>query len=543
MFAASLPKQDSLRFVDRFGVVNLKRLFAASPRLRLADEIAVQRRFFHWELAFADVFRDHGGFDLTLGNPPWIKVEWNSGGVLGDFAPQFVLRNFTAPQMAKLREETFEQIPELEVAWLAELEESEGTQNFLNALVNYPALVGQKANLFKCFLPRAWNIGSRSGVSGFLHPEGVYDDPNGGLFREAIYRRLRGHYQFHNELNLFAEVHHSTKFSMNVFGRIQEQVSFLNVANLFAPYTLDASFEHDGRGLVPGIKDEVDDDMGGGTRTTWNTHGHALRVVRIDALRLALFASLYDEDGTPPLQARLPALHAEPLLEVLEKFALQSRRLGDLSDQELLFNATHWNEVNAQKDGTIKRETAFVERPAEWVLSGPHFFVANPFYKTPRTKCALSSDYDVVDLTAIPDSYLPRANYVRACTPDEYLTRTPVVSWIEEGESDSRPVTGYYRFVNREMIGPSSERTFIAAIIPPGVNHINTCVGTTFRSEITLLDFFCMAISMPMDYWVKSTGMGHANVSLCWRRPNIDHPCRLNIDQGWRAVHCMVGCG
>jgi hypothetical protein len=29
----------------------------------------------------------------------------------------------------------------------------------------------------------------------------------------------------------------------------------------------------------------------------------------------------------------------------------------------------------------------------------------------------------------------------------------------------------------------------------------------------------------------------------CWRRPNIDHPCRLNIDQGWKAVRCAAGCG
>jgi hypothetical protein len=29
----------------------------------------------------------------------------------------------------------------------------------------------------------------------------------------------------------------------------------------------------------------------------------------------------------------------------------------------------------------------------------------------------------------------------------------------------------------------------------------------------------------------------------CWRRPNIDHPCRLNIDQGWKAGRWTVGCG
>jgi Arm DNA-binding domain len=29
----------------------------------------------------------------------------------------------------------------------------------------------------------------------------------------------------------------------------------------------------------------------------------------------------------------------------------------------------------------------------------------------------------------------------------------------------------------------------------------------------------------------------------CWRRPNIDHPCRLNFDQGWKPAFVLAGCG
>ena len=29
----------------------------------------------------------------------------------------------------------------------------------------------------------------------------------------------------------------------------------------------------------------------------------------------------------------------------------------------------------------------------------------------------------------------------------------------------------------------------------------------------------------------------------CARRPNFDHPCRLNIDQGWKPVSFEAGCG
>jgi len=60
-------------------------------------------------------------------------------------------------------------------------------------------LQGVQPNIFKCFLPITWRNGRRDGVSALLHPEGVYDDPNGGVLRRGIYQRLSSHYQFVNE--------------------------------------------------------------------------------------------------------------------------------------------------------------------------------------------------------------------------------------------------------------------------------------------------------------------------------------------------------
>jgi len=48
--------------------------FIRSHTGQLVAKIATKRAFLHWELTFFDVFT-HGGFDLTVGNPPWIKVE------------------------------------------------------------------------------------------------------------------------------------------------------------------------------------------------------------------------------------------------------------------------------------------------------------------------------------------------------------------------------------------------------------------------------------------------------------------------------------
>ena len=140
------------------------------------------------------------------------------------------------------------------------------TPNFLNARQNYPLLEGQKANLYKCFLPQAWMLGSEDGVSGFLHPEGVYDDPKGGAFREALYPRLRAHFQFENELGLFAEVVSKICYSINVYGNARLSPAFVHIANLFAPATIDACLDHDGHGPVPGIPRPPCQD--GGTTTS-----------------------------------------------------------------------------------------------------------------------------------------------------------------------------------------------------------------------------------------------------------------------------------
>jgi hypothetical protein len=37
--------------------------------------------------------------------------------------------------------------------------------------------------------------------------------------------------------------------------------------------------------------------------------------------------------------------------------------------------------------------------------------------------------------------------------------------------------------------------------------------------------------------------MGAMLIQTCPRRPNFDHPCRLNIDQGWKAARRAAVCG
>ncbi|MEY3788387.1 MAG: hypothetical protein RLZ75_2594, partial [Pseudomonadota bacterium] len=183
----------------------------------------------------------------------------------------------------------------------------------------------------------------------------------------------------------------------------------------------------------------------------------------------------------------------------------------------------------------------FLTETNQWVLSGPHFFVGTPFYQTPRFPCNTNKAYDNLDLVSLLNDYLPRTNYLPNCEPEEYLRRISRVIWREDGELEEKLVTNYFRVVNREMIGPSSERTLICSIIPKGVAHINTCLSTSFKYDDVLLDYMAMCLSVPIDYRVKSTGMGHASVTLINQLPILTNDVyRPSLHVRTLTLNCLT---
>ena len=543
---------------DKLGQLRISRLRTHFARIPQIEAVAEARRFLHWDLCFADILLLRGGFDLTVGNPPWLKVEWNEAGILGERNPVFAIRKISASDLMELRAEAFKSFPGLQTAWTDELQEAEGTQNFLNAVQNYPLLKGVQTNLYKCFMPLVWWMASPQGVSALLHPEGPYDDPKGGDLRAAMYARLRSHFQFQNQEMLFP-IGHRVKYSINIYGPPQAAPKFDQLANLFIPATVDACYQHDGSGLPDGIKNESGQ---------WNTSGHHDRIVPISDAVLATFSQLYDEPGAPPRKARLPALHAGTLNSVLAKLATYPRRLADLGDG---YVATEmWHETMQQKDGTISRrstsDVGFPANPADWVLSGPHFFLANPFNKTPRKVCTEKGHYDILDLETLPDGYLPRTNYRPMADHAEYLRRTPRVNWSEQEravwlpwelltqeEQEMRPdltgqnvivarphrkaVTDYFRLAFRAMISTANERTLTGVLIPAAAAHINGVQSVAFLRTADLVAAGSVTTSVLADWYIKS--MGRSNLHGTWTQlPWLDvSPC---IASRYLALNCLT---
>lgn len=482
-------------------IVDIPRLRKENPRLDLAYEIAEKNHFMHWELEFADLFAERGGFDLVLGNPPWIKVEWKEQGILADKNPMFAVKKLNATQTILHRDEALENHV-TRATYFSEYESMSGTQNFLNAVMNYVDLKGQQTNLFKCFLPQAWQFGRRIGVSAFIHPDGVYDDPRGGTLREKLFPKLRRHFQFTNELKLFTEVDHHTAFSLNIYCNNDNSI-FDTIANLFSASTIEECYNSPTNDKIPGIKDE---------NGNWNVHGHPSRVIRITKRELQLFAKLFDGSDNWK-QARLPILHAQVMVDVLERFVLQKKTLGDIKNK--ICTTEMWHETNRQKDGTICRNVHFPENTIDMIYSGPHFGIANPLAKTSRSICVQNSDYDTLDLSALPNEYLQRCNYKPACKMSEYYERAQSTPWgVKNFE--------IYRIIMRNMFNQSGERTLISSIAPRMTGHVHAVFEIGFADNRDLLVEQALMASIPLDFYIKATGKGSGGVGVISGFPYLE---------------------
>lgn len=487
LFAPTMGASLSDR-IKALGVVNIEDLAQAWPRLELVQQIAAQHHFFHWELEFSTHFHDKDGFDIILGNPPWIKLQWNEQGVLGDIDPFLVLRKISASKAAQMRQDLVDQHPALLETYLSAYESTAASLNFLNAAQNYPELQGVQTNLYKCFITQSWMLGGEDGQVGMIHQKGMYDDPKGGYLRSCLAVRLNWHLHFINKLLLFSDVEDQKHYELSMYSaRARGGVSFFNVSNLLHPKTLDESLLHDGSGESPGIKDDDGN---------WVLSGHRSRVVHVDENVLAMFAKLYDEPGMPALEARLPVVHSQEILNVLKHVSVLGRCLSDVSGD--YFSTVCFDETSSQHKGVLRKGVCFPDGVGGWVFSGPHFYVGVPINKTPNEGCSHNQDYSVVDLGVVGDEYVPRTNYVPGLQGDVFRSEIPF--WGE------RPITDFYRHVHRKMLAPTGERTLVASLLPKGVTHLLTACSVAFKDVGDAVWLSGLSSSVPWDFFVKSTG-------------------------------------
>ncbi|MFE1509261.1 Eco57I restriction-modification methylase domain-containing protein [Streptomyces sp. NPDC058726] len=472
--------------------------------LWLSEVDAISRRegFFHWELEFAHIF-EVGGFDLQVGNPPWHRPTWDDDLALAEYAPWFGLTN-KAPEKLKnaRRSAVLAELLPLR-GYLGDLNSWAGMNANLGSGINNPMLSGTQTNVYRNFMNQAWRNAGVVGIVGLLHPESHFNDSNGGVLRAATYRRLRRHFQFVNESQVFEDIGDTVEYGLHIYS-VPQDVSFCNLSSLFHPDTADLSLAHSGCGDIPGLQHE----SGG-----WDVRPHRDRVVRVDESVLSDWAALVDEAGTPAVQARM----LRPLTvgdnEALRALSRFPQRLGD----HKFWWSSGFHEKGAKEAGLISWQT---EIPSSWeevVLQGPHFTVATPFAKQPNENCKSKGDYSAWDLTEFPERVLPRTNYSRACSVGQFSAAQG--SWGEQAAS------ARFRVMWRRRIAVNMERVLHAALLPPGATHIDTVHTMALATNRDTVKVAGLWASLPIDYLVKVSGKSDLRAELAAQFPApLEHP-------------------
>lgn len=473
----------------------------SGERLKIANQIAEQQRFQHWELEFADVFEENGGFDLVIGNPPWLKMTWNEQDILSETQPLFAVKKYSAREIVDAREKALENI-KCRRDYFSEYEAVSGIQNFSNSTSNYEMLQGLQANLYECFLPRAIENCNSGGIFAFVHPETVFNDSNAIRIREELYPRLRKHFRFSNALKLFADVHTSREFGLNVFSN-KKTDSFDNIFNVYTPATIDEAYDDVYSGEIIPIRLNGERDL----------RGNKSRIISVGEKELKLLCHVVD--GTSQWKsARLMVTHTQELMDILMVYYQNERKIESLGDA--VYSSMMWDETNAQKSGIIRRNTGFPRDMYELILSGNHIGTCNPLFNTPRENCSGNNDTDSIDLLSLSEDYLPRSNYEIACDRTEYFEQIPETPW-------DKKYTELYRIACRKMIDTEGARTLMPALIPPKVGHTNGVIGFAAKSEDDLLMILAEFSSLPIDFFIKLYGKSNFQMNMASMIPMLSN--------------------
>ena len=484
---------------------NRQDLFDNNQRLAMISQLANKYFFFHPQLEFLDVFWERGGFDLIAGNPPWVNVEMEETGVISDKHPEIIIKYTTALAQKKYAELILKTDSTIKKDYINEAIWAEATKTFLSAIQNYPLLQGQRNNLYKSVLTNSFSLASYQGFIGLVHPPNYFEEPGSDILRKYVYPKLRFLFSFRNELKLFSEVHNNEIFSICVYGEVRTKIKFQAIFSLFTPQTIDNSFIKSSTSPPGGIK--IKDKDG---KYIWNTIPNIKRIISFDEELLFSISRLVDNNDNY-FNAKIITVHSVEIASVIKKLSKFSTTVSNYSP----FISDCWNETIAPERNVIKKEfnPEVIIYDNELIISGPHFFVANPLYKNPRKSQSSNKDYDTIDLNLIEESFVQSVNF------------KPEVNFPTD--LDFKDWQTSLRLAFSKMLWLGGERTLQPTLIHAGTSHTYSVISVRFRNEIDTIELAGISSSIVFDFYYKI--LGRDNLT-----PNSLLSMPMGIDSLWK---------
>jgi len=384
-----------------------------------ADRVSRQYRFFHWHLAFPEVFAE-GGFDVVLGNPPWERIkiqekEWFAG------KRDDIAEAKNSAGRKRLIERLKTDDPALYAAYTEDQRKAEGDSHFVRNSGRFPLCGRGDVNTYSIFTETNRLILGPKGRVGCVIPSGIATDDTTKFFFQNIVtsNSLVSLYDFENVKNIFPGVGHGRfKFCLLTLSGLESPVAASDFV-FFAHQVEDISDVH--RHFTLTARD--------------------IALINPNTFTCPIFGSQQDAEIGKHIYRRVPVLIREGPPEE-NPWGITFMRMLDMANDSGLFR------MDALPDHMPLYEAKMIQ----------HFDHRYGDY----------SDYPEGALTTIlPDVPKERLENPRyAITPRYWVDKREVLGRLD-GRWDRQWLLGW-----RDVTHATNDRTLIASVIPrTAVNH------------------------------------------------------------------------
>ncbi len=453
------------------------------------QRLAEQYQFFHWHLAFPDVFRVptkgevpkneqagwSGGFDVVLGNPPWERIKTQDKEWFASRRPE-IANAANAAQRRRMISALANSDPTIYSAYIEDRRKAEGEGQFVRESNHYRLCGRGDVNTYAIFAENMRIIINSTGRVGCIVPSGIATDDTTKYFFQNLMetKSLASLYSFENREKLFPAVDSRYNFSL------------LTLAGLSRPAIKGASFAF--------FVQNVDELQVEEKRFTLNASD--IKLLNPNTRTCPIFRSKRDMALTKAIFERVPVLVNERT--GTNPWGAYYMRLIDLSDHSEYLRFA-WEEKSSDWNVPLyesKLISSYDHRFSTFAGTSRQRYIAGQ----PR-ELSLDEKTDP-SLSIIPRYFLPHD-----------LARNLFAKY----HNYERP----WLLVWRDVARSTDEHTCFAAAIPK-VLATRSCPSLGFNGTVTPTPLLANLNTFAFDYLARQKGGGiHLNFSILKQLPVI----------------------
>jgi hypothetical protein len=440
---------------------------------REVERLSTQYQFFHWHLAFPEVFAK-GGFDCVLGNPPWDSVRFNEDEFFAARRPD-IAKASTAAARKKLIAKLEVDHPSLFAEYLEGLREVEGINAFVRSGNRYPLCGIGRVNLFALFAEAARALIGDHGRLGQILPSGIVSDDSTKLFFQSLIdnNQLVCFHDFENREGIFPAIDSRIRFGLiTVVGRLEsvKEAQFVFFAT-----------------RVEQLRD---------SERAFTLSAAEIALLNPATKTCPLFRSHRDAELTKAIYRRVPVFSASGWDLDLKRLINQSDDSASFENQPNDLNLplyegkyfNHYDHRWATNDGETDRLTTLAEKNDPQFVVRPRYWYPGPetrerFGKTWKHSWVLAWR-DITNATN-------ERTFIASVIPSLAVPNTAKVFYAPEERARLLPALSanlgsfVFDFSARQKTGGTHMATFIAEQLP--IVAVRTHAGPTpWQADIAL---------------------------------------------------------